>query len=1366
MNASMNDGTLQAQRALAVMESRHFEVDGLQIDQLLAMCERLSQHLRFIDLNNQQEGTWQALFENDDSMVLARIASFDRYAWRQDFLKVSDTQSPQHLAGEVLALAQRMDRWYRHLQHSAQEAAVVVCDAIEQVVQRQLGAQLVQMVGLFDVPPDRSGERSDERSEEQPGGVRNPLRSGYAQLHAQLWPALGAPSGPHALRASRSSLRGLGFTVFQATARIQLLAREHLGASLDGGAHEPGAGLLLAFLRLVGPVQEQVNGFTARHIDFYYRRVLGLQERGAQPDRVHVVCQPDPRSTGAVEIAPGTLFKAGKDDAGRPVQFCAPQGLAVGPARVAALATLQRERDGRIAPEASMDFVTSVKAHWLGLPAFQDEAQADAVPLLGGGPGSVEADLGLAVASPLLLLKEGERSIELDLALSWPDPLAQLVQRAVQAPHAAAFRRALGEVFACWLLGDGSELNADQRAALTARAAKLHVSLGHVRENDTRRGDPPPLLRMCSDEPDARRRVFHKVINDLFDVSLSTAAGWLVVDRIQFSLPQTHNGNGKVAGRDGDGDGNSSSDSSNDSSGGGLNLRIVLRTEDPAVVGCDPKVHRTARGGEAGAGPGQAWPTRLPVLRLQVSPRAGIHPCSLFESAHFGGAELRVSVRGARDLLLHNQLGPLDAQKPFAPFGPLPTTTSYLVIGSPEAARKPLDSLRLQLRWGGLPDDPGGWATHYAAYGEDLRKGRFASALHLLDSGQWWACGGRSTQQPLFGRAASEDDALPAEQAFDVDPRAVHEHAGGSSVPLENTFTARDGLLRLQLCQPRGAFGHAAYPELLSQAVRSRSWRRGQALMPRPPYTPELESIRLDYSAHTTLGVRPVAAAGDSAHGLARDSERLLHIHPFGVCELLPDKARRCHTLLPPLDADGSLYIGVQADALQGELTLLFQLRPAAAMAVDDDEAPERLQWAYLAQDRWHTLGEREVRADGTFGMLASGVVSLDLPEGARCARKDNQLFGGPQGGLYWLRLSSPRLADTVSPLLNVYAQALPLQRVLDGGKNSDKAKDAGSETAALQPLPAGRVTAADSKVPGLASVLQVQASVGLRPAEDARQLRTRAGERLRHKNRGSLIWDIERLVLDNFPEVFKVRCFSWTEVRAHHEDPPDGLPHDPASDPPAGTVVVAVVPQVPRNDPACATLAPRLDSLALRRIKLLLAGQVSPWVTLDVRNATFERVQARCSLRLEPTAQAGVVRRRVNTVITHYLSPWFDEGFGPRFDWLLRCEDVETQVRQVPGVAEVAGLSLLHVTHGSEGHGPANYRLGDTAAARQREGGRNSLASRRPWGLALPLGDHLIAFGDDLKGIRPQATGLDQLSIGQTFVVGLSPVQQGPEFA
>ena len=129
--------------------------------------------------------------------------------------------------------------------------------------------------------------------------------------------------------------------------------------------------------------------------------------------------------------------------------------------------------------------------------------------------------------------------------------------------------------------------------------------------------------------------------------------------------------------------------------------------------------------------------------------------------------------------------------------------------------------------------------------------------------------------------------------------------------------------------------------------------------------------------------------------------------------------------------------------------------------------------------------------------------------------------------------------------------------------------------------------------------------------------------------------------------------------------------------------------------------------------------------------------------------------------MITQYLSPWFDEGFGPRFDWVLRSDEVETQVRAVPGVVEVAGLSLLHVTRSA----PTYYRLGDTAGPRRREGGL-VLRHWRPWSLAVPIAEHLIEFKTALDGVRPQATGLPLLRIGQTFIVGESVVAPRKERA
>lgn len=1247
----MNGGTHQGQRSLAALE-RPFEVDAQTLDQLVALCARLAAHLRFVDLNDQDAGTWTGLFENDPTMVLAGIAAFDRYAWQQAFVQACGVGRPAELAHRVMDLAEQLDGWHRALGgEGATGRARDLRDALQERVQGQLAPQLAWLV--------------QQHGADRRGGPTLTARA--AALTPALWAAARAqpPGHDDPLR----QMRTLGFSHLSAVARLQSLARERLVASLDSGDHEPAAGLLLAFLQLYGSVQQQINRFGGRHFDFYHREVLGLQPRPAQPDRVHVVLQRAPRRADEVRVAAGARFPAGRDAAGRVQHFRALDEGQAGRTRVAALATLRLERADDIAPESDLGYVTRVQACRLGLPG----PDASPVPVFGGGPRGHEAELGLVLASPILHLREGRRTVELELHL---DPAAgggalpQLLQRACASTDAAAFRTALGAVFAAWLLGDGVALAEADRHALAAKARELGVGGTALRE-------------LCDDPApgrDPRHQAFFKYVGDLFTVSFTHAGGWLVAQRVQLGLPRA-------------------------AAPGGLRLRIELNPEDPPITGCDPAVH------------GAPWPTRLPLLRLQVSARARVHPLSLFAGAALLRATLQVEVQGVRDLLLQNQLGPLDPAKPFAPFGPLPTPASALVLGSPEAAAKNLDALALHIRWAGLPHAPGGFATHYAAYGPEQALGPYTASLALLREGQWRPCGGRSARQPLFA-SHGPDAPVPADQTIRIDPSSVREHARAGDAPLHSAAQARDGLIRLQLAEPRGAFGHAAYPGLLAEAVSTRTRRRGRAPLPEPPYTPEIEQIRLDYRARTTL--QPLS---DAAGAAAIDAERLLHIHPFGIAELRCGGGRRLPGLLPNLGPDGSLFIGLDAGdsdaALEGPLTLLFQLQRDGAAELPPDARRDAPQWWLLGPDGWLPLDARHVLSDGTSGLLGSGIVTLQLPAGAR---KDNALM---TPGLFWLRVTGERWLDAAAPLISVHAQALTLQR------ETDAAKPAGP---GATPLPPGRIVQPESAIPGLAAVLQPEASAGLRPAESAAALRTRAGERLRHKNRASLAWDYERLVLEHAPEVYKVKCFMAPEA---------GLA--------AGDVLVALVPAVPRNDFASATRAPRLDTLALQRIERLLASRASPFVRLRVRNVAYERVQVRCRVQLAPLAQPGVVRRAVNRALVEYLSPWFDDGPGPSLDWTLRCEDVQAAVRRVPGVASVGGPSLLHVVCDDAGR----YRFGDTAGTAAGPGGAAMLRCHAPWSLALPLAEHLIEIDGEVPDPRPRATGLSLLRVGETFVIG-----------
>ena len=174
------------------------------------------------------------------------------------------------------------------------------------------------------------------------------------------------------------------------------------------------------------------------------------------------------------------------------------------------------------------------------------------------------------------------------------------------------------------------------------------------------------------------------------------------------------------------------------------------------------------------------------------------------------------------------------------------------------------------------------------------------------------------------------------------------------------------------------------------------------------------------------------------------------------------------------------------------------------------------------------------------------------------------------------------------------------------------------------------------------------------------------------------------------------------------------------------------------------------------------LAQRASPCARLQVRNATYERVQVRCGLKLERGAPTGTVLRQVQRVLTEYLSPWFDIGYGPRFEWLLRCDEVEAQVRGVPGVAAVGPLSLLHVARGDDGfHHWADTARPETVGLPAGSTSAVQLRHRAPWSVALPLQDHLLELQRGETTPKPPATGLAQLRVGSTIVVGRSPPQK-----
>lgn len=1328
----MHPGSQQDRRLSRALQDGFLSPDELTLAQRLRQLLLLAQALLFTDISGQpspEARHWGDVLARDDSLLLADIAAFpiDRIEARL-LDELARPPSPQQ--GRLCQdLLQQLDAWCVALdaQHDPLDLLADLRRQLQAQVQQQIGPMLHGLDRPLPSPPPAHRHW-------RAALTREPVVSTLRQL---------------ALALCRS------IRLLADTAQAQLLP------SLRSGQHEPAIGLLLAAQQLLHQSREPLHRFADRLTDHYYLERLGLRPLQRQGDRIHVLLTRDPRGSQALAIPAGTRLVCGRDAQGASRIYRSEQALELSTLQVSQLLMLRLVQQPQISPEHELAYASAAKATRLSPPTPEAAALARAPswPLLGGGdgPDCRDAELGLALASPLLELAEGERLIELRLSLGQPGAHDAMLKRLLQRPAARRSRAWLlrvqrllarheatsGGGAASWLEDSGQSLPRREALAHPARQerlALLRLAHGHRRFCCEQPWIAYLLLRtlqceqlpapqqaealserlgrlfavwLCQSEEDFDRRalltlqrlsrqifvgqpgqplaaddplslvfgrsgrgtperdlLLDRVFRGLWQCRLSTATGWLEIDAVQTSAAALPG----VRGRQ-------------------LRLQLLIGPGHPAITGCRPELH------------GTQWP-RQPVLQLRMRGRARLFGVSLLQQLTLERIALHVEVRGLRQLLLYNQLGRLDAGKPFAPFGPLPDTSSYLVFSSSEIAAKPLDALRLSLRWAGLPTH--GLAAHYTGYpGGPWQRDSFRVASAVLSDGSWRA----SSAAPLalFGDTAQQTlDWQPDELA------SLHRPASGLAAPsAEFSLASRQGFFRLQLAAPVDGFGHALYPRLLTEVLTRNARLKRQQPLPQAPYTPMLDQISLSYASSAQL--RLLGDADRSTAPGASDTT-LWRIAPFGL-EPLRAGHGPCPLLLP-WPAPGQLFIGLSGECAEGLLNLLFQLESEAAREALGEPTPA-LHWAaWCGAQGWQPLPAYRILEDQTQGMLRSGLVVLDLPRGMS---RDCPAMPADR---FWLRLSASGVLERLAPLRGVWAQGLSAR--------AETPTDA--SLAPAQVLPPHSVKSLDPPVPGVVGLTQPLPGFDLRPAEDRNGLRRRAAERLRHRERASTPWDYERLVLQAFPEVFKVKC----------------MPQRPGGEG-AGKVLVVVVPALPPGFDIDGTEAPRLDAATLQRIQQHLLERCAPGVRILVRNAGYERIQVRCALRLADGVNSGLRLRELNQALRDFLSPWRDSGLSADFGWRITTDEIEAMLRAQPGVEAVGQVSLLHIVRSDGGR----HRLRDSARA-SRSG---PLTPAYRWNLALPMRRHLITLSDQPGERGPQATGLSLLALGDSFIIrGSSP--------
>ncbi|MBP3837967.1 MAG: baseplate J/gp47 family protein [Prevotella sp.] len=98
------------------------------------------------------------------------------------------------------------------------------------------------------------------------------------------------------------------------------LKKDRIEALSEAGDMPPHIALMMAFLKMFEVQQHNLNTLTERHLQFYYKDILGFKPREGENGKATVFFEPVKNAPEAF-IPQGTLFDAGKDANGKPITY-------------------------------------------------------------------------------------------------------------------------------------------------------------------------------------------------------------------------------------------------------------------------------------------------------------------------------------------------------------------------------------------------------------------------------------------------------------------------------------------------------------------------------------------------------------------------------------------------------------------------------------------------------------------------------------------------------------------------------------------------------------------------------------------------------------------------------------------------------------------------------------------------------------------------------------------------------------------------------------------------------------------------------------------------------------------------------------
>lgn len=435
-------GTSQSERVMDDLLSGAAKIDARTLADLLDYFMQMSRHINFYD-KFLTVSDWQPFFQKSIPFTLASVIKTPLPAIEQNLAFYNTLFEKKHSSPGLQLQAyfifyrciNKINSWYL----SVKDSGLPIESFLEILIKDKLQEPLKLFIGYTNAAVKWYGIKKIDFSKLGDNPVWNLAVTDLYSLDNSF--KTGTYSKFKQMEQLYQKIKTIAVPFFNAVNTIATAAENNLEASLLPlkeelqKSHPPHLALLFAFLTIFRQLQNDLNGFTRKHLDFFYKDVLQIKSRGAVADKAHIIFEIQ-KQLEKYLVKKGLLVKDGKDNNKQEILFSLDDDIVVNKTEVAETKTLFLNNQSALEQtyvEGVYIAKDATKAD--GIDKDFKDGQPKNFATLGAKPSKysdpetkiiqpyANARIGFILASPVLYLKEGTRTITMSIACQLKDSI-------------------------------------------------------------------------------------------------------------------------------------------------------------------------------------------------------------------------------------------------------------------------------------------------------------------------------------------------------------------------------------------------------------------------------------------------------------------------------------------------------------------------------------------------------------------------------------------------------------------------------------------------------------------------------------------------------------------------------------------------------------------------------------------------------------------------------------------------------------------------------------------------------------------------------------------------------------------------------